>query len=161
LEQKRKAGEFTPIVNNPIRVRYEDLKTNSGRKSLNFLDDEAFKQILKAFDNDIWFEEAGFRLKSGKSKTTLRVASSYNKVDNRVYKLWAKYKKGDDFGSVMFKKKRYNYGILISNIPIGKKSKSGIANEINFRGIEIYKAGVKRIIRSQSITNNHSMYNLL
>jgi hypothetical protein len=161
LQQKRKAGEFTPILNNPIKVSYDELKTNSGRKSLHFLDDEAYKQILKAFDTDIWFEEAGFRLKSGKSKTTLRVASSYNKVDNRVYKLWAKYKKGDDFGSVMFKKKRYNYGILISNIPIGEKSKSGIANEINFRGIEIYKAGAKRIIRSESITNNHSMYNLL
>jgi len=160
LQQKRKSGEFTPIINNPIRVRYEDLKTNSARKSLHFLDDEAYKQILKAFDTDIWFEEAGFRLKSGKSKTTLRVASSYNKVDNRVYKLWGKYKKGDDFGSVMFKKKRYNYGILISNIPIGKKTKSGISNDIHFRGIEIYKAGIKMIVRSRSITNNHSMYNM-
>jgi len=159
LQQKRKAGEFTPIINNPIRVRYEELKTNSGRKSLHFLDDEAYKQILKAFDTDIWFEETGFRLKSGKSKTTLRAASSYNKVDNRVYKLWGKYKKGDDFGSVMFKKKRYNYGILISNIPIGKKSKSGITNEINFMGIEIYEAGQKVILSSKTATDNHSMYN--
>jgi len=159
LQQKRKSGEFTPIIKDPIRVSYNELKTSAGRNQLDFLDDETYKLILKAFDSEIWYEEALFRLKSGKFKTTIRVASSYNKVDNRVYKLWGKFKKGDDFGSVMFKKKQYSYGILISNIPIGKKSKSGIGNEINFRGIEIYKAGTKTTIKSQSITNNHSMYN--
>jgi hypothetical protein len=159
LQQKRKSGEFTPIIKDPIRVSFNDLKTSAGRNQLDFLDDKTYKLILKAFDNEIWYEEAPFRLKSGKFKTTIRVASSYNKVDNRVYKLWGKFKKGDDFGSVMFKKKHYRYGILISNIPIGKKSKTGIGNEINFRGIEIYKAGTKTTIKSQSITNNHSMYN--
>lgn len=159
LQQKRKSGEFTPIIKDPIRVSFTEIKTIAGRKLLSFLDDETYKQILRAFDSEIWYEEAPFRLKSGKSKTTIRVASSYNKVDNRVYKLWGKFKKGDDFGSVMFKKKQYSHGILISNIPIGKKSKGGISNEINFRGIEIYKAGTKTTIRSQSITNNHSMYN--
>jgi hypothetical protein len=159
LQQKRKEGEFTPIENDPIKLSYDELKTKTGRKILNFLDNAAFGLLLKSFEKNVWYEEDGFRLKSGKSKTTIRVASSYNRVDNRVYKLWGKYKKGDDFGSVMFKKKRYDYGILISNIPVGLISKSGITNEINFRGIEIYTAGTKIMLKSNVITNNHSMYN--
>jgi len=159
FEQKRKEGEFTPIVNNPIKISYDELITKSGRKKVSFLDDSAFSNLLLAFDKSIWFEQNSFRLKATKSKTTIRVASSYNAKDNRVYKLWNKYKKGDDFGDVMFKKKEYNWGILVANIPVGKKSKNGIVNDIGFRGIEIYKAGTKIIRKSNTITDNLSMYN--
>jgi hypothetical protein len=159
FEQKRKEGEFTPIVNNPIKISYAELISKSGRKKLSFLDDKAYSNLLLAFDKSIWFEQNSFRLKATNSKTTIRVASSYNAKDNRVYKLWSKYKKGDDFGDVMFKKISYDWGILVSNIPVGKKSKNGIANTIGFRGIEIYKAGKKIIRKSNTNTDNHSMYN--
>jgi hypothetical protein len=159
FEQKRKEGEFTPIINDPIKIAYDELITVRGRKKLSFLDDAAYNNLLNAFDKSIWFEQNSFRLKATKSKTTIRVASSYNAKDNRVYKLWNKYKKGDDFGDVMFKKKEYNWGLLVSNIPVGKKSKNGITNELGFRGIEIYKAGTKTYRKSNTITDNHSMYN--
>lgn len=161
LQLKRKKGEFTPIVSDPVKISFDELRTQTGRSFLHFLEDDAYNLLLRSFERDVWYEENGFRLKSRNSKTTIRVASNYNKTDNRVYKLWGKYKKGDDFGSVMFKKKRYDYGILISNIPVGSKSKSGIENEINFRGIELYAAGKKVTTKSHVITNNHSMYNFL
>lgn len=159
LQQRRKQGEFIPIETDPIKVSYDELKTYAGRLKLNFLEDDAFSQILKCFESCIWYEEASVRLKSKISRTTIRVASSYCVRDNRVYKLMGNYKKGDDFGTVMFKKKNYDYGILISNIPVGKKSKNGIENDINFRGVEIYKASQKIFLSSDTITDNHSMYN--
>ncbi len=159
FEQKRKEGEFIPIVNNPIKVSFSELSTKAGRKKLAFLDDKAYTKLLSAFDRSIWYHESSFRLHSPSSKTTVRVASNYNAKDNRVYKLWNKYKRGDDFGDVMFKKKAYGWGILISNIPVGKKSKNGIRNSIAFQGVEIYQAGVKIKTKSNTTTDNLSMYN--
>jgi len=160
LEKTRKGGEFTPIINDPLKLSIAELKTVSGRKHLHFLDQSAFNKLLSAFKYETWHDENSFRLKSSKSKTTIRVASNYNKNDNRVYKLWDKLKKDDDFGSVMFKKKAYDWGILISNIPINKTSISGIKNELDFVGIEIYQAGVKTMITSVTATDNHSMYSI-
>lgn len=159
FELKSKEKEIIPIQNDPQSVDFKELKTPIGRRRLHFLDDEAYKQLLKVFDESIWYHETPFRLKSKKSQTTIRVASAYNAKDNRVYKLWGKYKKGQDFGDVMFKKKSYQWGLLISNIPARKTSKSGIKNEIGFRGIEIYKAGNKVQVKSSTLTNNQSMYN--
>ena len=159
FEQKIKEGEFTPITNNPVKISYDQLLNKSGRKKVGFLDDAAYQNLLHSFDKTIWYDENSFRLKAKNMKTTVRVASNYKKQDNRVYKLWNKYKKGDDFGDVMFKKKDYNWGILISNIPVGKKSKNGVCNDIGFRGIEIYESGIKIKRKSNTISDNHSMYN--
>lgn len=158
LIQTRKQSDIIPIVNLPIKVSYEELQTVNGRNILFFLNDETFNNLLGAFHYDIWYEENKFRLNEKNANTTIRVASNYKADDNRVYKLWNKYSIGEDFRNVILTRKFYKWGILISNIPIGLNSKSGIENYINFRGIEIYEAGNKITQRSHTISDNHSMY---
>ena len=154
----QRAKTFTPIAEEPIKIEYNEIITTSGRNKLHFLDDDAYNQLLSAFEENVWKDDSRkFRLKSKKSKTTIRLASGYKSHDNRVYKLWNKYKTGADFGDVMFKKKDYLYGILISNIPLRETGYRGNTNEISFCGVEIYKAGPPTSQSSITSTNNHSM----
>jgi hypothetical protein len=156
----QRAKTFTPIAEDPIKIEYNEIITTSGRNKLHFLDDHAYNQLLTAFEENVWkIDSKKYRLKSKKSNTTIRLASGYNCNDNRVYKLWNKYKTGADFGDVMFKKKGYDYGILISNIPLGEIGYNNNTNEIGFCGVEIYKAGRETSQGSITSTNNHSMYN--
>ena len=94
-----------------------------------------------------------FRLKDATGSTTIRLASAYNPSSNRVYKIWRNITTSSDFGSVMFKKKDYKYGVLISNLPVTHPK-----NTLGFCGIMLIKAGKKVTVTQEISVDNEAMY---
>ena len=89
----------------------------------------------------------------GQEGVTIRMASSYRAGDNRVFKNWKNSFVGADFGSIMFKKQEYAYGILISNYPIDDER-----NELGFCGIKVLESSVPVYVEQETFTDNTSMY---
>ena len=147
----QRAGVVRPIVEIK-ELGLGELMLDSGRDQLHFIDDEGYDLLLSFFEQDFYDRDTkGTRFRQ--QNVTVRIASSYNQEDNRTYKLWRNVEEGDDFGSVMFKKQEYKYGILIVNYP-----EDDPRNEIGFRGIKVIEAG--KAVEQEQITSteNSSMY---
>lgn len=117
---------------------------------------DSYNRIMESFEPSIYRSETisnKFRLKDATGKSTIRLASAYNIKSNRVYKLWPRVTMDSDFGSIMFKKKDYAYGILISNYPVGHAK-----NTLGFCGIMIIKAGKKKMFSQKIVIDNGAMY---
>ena len=146
--EHKKVVSIERMVDIPLKV----LKTDAGRRKLNMIDQESYDNLLASFDKKNFGNKLRIKDKSG--KTTARFASSYNPKSNRVYKLWKSIdKKGYknlDFGSVMFMKKRYKYGLLVSNCP---------NKDIKFVGVRLIEAGRKKMLTHKISVNSKSMHN--
>ncbi len=119
---------------------------------------DVYKKLLAAFNWKKYDRNKGgkgFRINDKTGKTTVRAASSYKTENgkNRVYSIMENVTSKSDFGSVMFKKKVYKYGILISNYPASHEN-----NTMGFCGIMLVEAG-KKVYRQQEIAiENEAMY---
>ena len=149
LKINQKQGVFTPILSVDL-ITIQELVAGKHEK-LSFLSSEEINKIIRVFDSKFIDESKKQRLNI--NETTVRIASSYSD-DNRVYKSWDSTIHSD-FGSVFFKKRDYNYGLLISNYEI-----SDPRNKIGFRGIKIFKSGDAVYRDQQTVTINDSMYSL-
>lgn len=148
IEQKE--GVFTHI-DDIFELSYNELKSEEGRKKLDFLEDAHYDKVLEYFTS-AYYESQTKGLRLGAKDVTIRLASSYATKDNRVFKNW-NADKSSDFGNVFFKKTHFNYGLLINNYP-----KNHPLNPLGFCGIKVYKAG--NVEQRQRIlqTENNSMY---
>jgi len=160
LEQEEKDGKKT-IIDHLEKYTYQDLlKADVRIEVAKHIGVEQFNRVMETFeakyykddDKSLAFSKK-FRLKDATRNTTIRLASSYKSSDNRVYKIWNNITLKSDFGSVMFKKHDYDYGILISNFPIGHHK-----NTIGFCGIMLIKAGKTAIVKQEISVDNDSMY---
>jgi hypothetical protein len=143
-------GAFTPIEGMDT-LTYDQLLTEEGRMNLSFIDDEAYHRLLDYFEPTFYdVSTKGTRFKQ--KGVTVRIASSYNQASNRVYKTW-NCRLDSDFGSVFFKKNPYQYGLLISNFPVGHKD-----NTLGFTGIKIIQSGKKEWRNQETNVQNNSMY---
>lgn len=144
-------GIIRPIVNIQ-NFSLEQLLMDSTREQLFFLDDEHYDLLLTFFRGEFYNRNTkGTRF--NQQNVTVRIASSYRIEDNRTFKLWRSVELGNDFGSVMFKKQEYKYGILIINYPEDDER-----NEIGIRGIKILEAGEAIEQEQLTSTRNNSMY---
>ena len=143
-------GFVTPIVDIKT-LSYTELLTESGKDALNFINDKAYHRLLDYFD-DAFFNVNTKGTRFNQKGVTVRIASTYNQKSNRVYKNW-NCKIGEDFGNVFFKKKKYEYGLLISNFPIDDPR-----NTLGFCGIKILQSGEEEYRKHISTTVNNSMY---
>jgi len=132
-------------------IGYAELLTEAGRNALDFISLKAYHRLLDYFD-DAFFNVNAKGTRFNQKGVTVRIASTYNPKSNRVYKNW-NCKVGDDFGNVFFKKKQYEYGLLISNLPVDHPK-----NSLGFCGIKIIKAGNREFRKQISSTLSHSMY---
>ncbi len=147
----QREGIVRPITN--IRqFSFGDLILDSTRDELDFLDDDHYDLLLSFFREDFYSRNTrGTRF--NQDNVTVRIASSYRQEDNRTFKLWRTVETGDDFGSVMFKKQEYRFGILIINYPENDER-----NEVGFRGIKILESGNAFEQDQITTTRNSSMY---
>jgi hypothetical protein len=143
-------GYYTPILK-ITTLNYEELLKEKGREELDFINDSGFHRLLDYFD-DAFFNISSKGTRFNQKGVTVRIASTYNPKSNRVYKNW-NCKVGDDFGNVFFKKKHYEYGLLISNIPVNDPR-----NTLGFFGVKIVVAGKREFRQQISSTINKSMY---
>lgn len=146
----QKAGFFTPIKEIQS-FSYEDLLNDETRNKLSYLDDEAYKKLLVCFDAS-FVENNNKGYKFNQEGITVRIASNYNEVSNRVYRNW-NVSKEDDFGNVFFKKNNYEYGFLISNF-----KEEDPRNSIGFTGLKVFRSGVGYTCDQDTSTTNNSMY---
>jgi hypothetical protein len=145
-------GEFISIENVEF-ISYDELITQQGRNKLQIIDDQAYERLLSFFQSTFYDGETkGTRFKQ--KGITVRIASSYNKDSNRVYKNWNCSLKSD-FGNVFFQKNHYNYGILISNYP-----SDDIRNLTGETGIKIITSGIKEWRTQETLVQNDSMYHV-
>lgn len=143
-------GYFTKI-SDIVKINYNDLITNEGRKNLDFINDEAYERLISFFKKEFYDVNAkGARFYQ--KGVTVRIASNYNQRSNRVFNNW-NCTREDDFGNIFFKKKQYPYGILISNFPIDDER-----NKIGFTGIKIIKSGSTEWKNQKTSIENGSMY---
>lgn len=143
-------GAFTPIVNIDT-INHENLFSEEAREILSFIDNNAFRRLLGYFD-DSFFNVSTKGTRFGQKGVTIRLASSYNQMSNRVYRNW-NCSIDDDFGNIFFKKSQYEYGILISNYPI-----DDARNTLGFCGVKIIRSGEREWRTQQTIVQNSSMY---
>jgi hypothetical protein len=146
----QKAGFFTPIKEIQS-FSYEDLLNDKTRNKLSYLDDEAYKKLLVCFDES-FVENKNKGFKFNQEGTTVRIASNYNELSNRVYRNW-NVSKEDDFGNVFFKKNNYEYGFLISNF-----KEDDPRNSIGFTGLKVFRSGKGYMCDQDTSTTNNSMY---
>ncbi len=147
----QKSGMFTPIKE-IHSFSYEDLLKHETRNKLSYLDNEGFEKLLNCFDESfVKNKNKGYRF--NQEGITVRIASNYNEISNRVYRLW-NLSKEDDFGNVFFRKQNnYEYGFLISNF---KEEDS--RNSIGFRGVKVFRSGESFMCNQDTSTTNYSMY---
>lgn len=150
LKINQKQGVFTPIINVDT-ITVEELIVGKHEK-LSFLSKEEIDKVINVFNSKFINEPNTMRLNL--NKTTVRIASSYNHDDNRVYKNWGSTI-NSDFGAVFFKKREYDFGLLISNYKTSDQR-----NKIGFTGIKIFKSGNPVYKDQQTVTINDSMYSL-
>ena len=143
-------GIFTP-VENIESITYDELITREGRGKLQFIDDEAYSRLLSFFE-PTFFNGRTKGTRFNQKGVTVRIASSYNKDSNRVYKYW-NCNLQSDFGNIFFKKIQYNYGILISNYP-----HDDIRNTTGIKGIKIITSGKREWRDQETVVKNNSMY---
>jgi hypothetical protein len=146
----QKAGLFTPI-REIQSFSYEDLLKNETRNKLSYLDNEGYEKLLSCFDES-FVENKNKGYKFNQEGITVRIASNYNEVSNRVYRNW-NVSKEDDFGNVFFKKNNYEYGFLISNF---KEEDS--RNSIGFKGLKVFRSGEGFMCDQDTSVTNNSMY---
>ena len=146
----QKAGMFTPI-REIQSFSYEDLLNDETRNKLSYLDNEGYKKLLSCFDES-FVENKNKGYKFNQEGITVRIASNYNELSNRVYRNW-NVSKEDDFGNVFFKKNNYEYGFLISNF---KEEDS--RNSIGFKGLKVFRSGEGYICDQDTSITNNSMY---
>lgn len=152
FEKTQSEGVFTPIKKIET-LSYEELLTESGREKLPFIDDDAYHRLLDYFETSFYdVSTKGNRFKQ--KGVTVRIASGYNSISNRVYRNW-NCNKDDDFGNIFFKKNPYNYGILISNYPADDER-----NTLDFTGIKILQSGKQEWRNQETNVINNSMYGL-
>ncbi|MDA9089723.1 hypothetical protein N9K15_02140 [Maribacter arcticus] len=150
FENAQAEGIFTPIVEIE-ELSYSELITDEGREKLGFVDDDAYQRLLNYFEPAFYdVSTKGTRFKQ--KGVTVRIASSYNRNSNRVYRNWS-CSLDHDFGSVFFKKNPYEYGILISNYPQGDDR-----NASGFTGIKIIRSGEQEWRSQETSVQNNSMY---
>ncbi|AIY12555.1 hypothetical protein [Cellulophaga baltica] len=143
-------GAFTPIEQIET-LTYKELLSETGRECLSFIDDEAYHRLLDYFESTFYnVSTKGTRFKQ--KGVTVRIASGYNEVSNRVYRNWY-CNLDDDFGNIFFKKNPYQYGVLISNYPMDDKR-----NTLGFTGIKIIQSGKKEWRNKETDVENNSMY---
>src|SRR5699024_10920202 len=111
----QKEGVIRPI-RSVETFSVEQLVTGEKRDQLPFLSDEAYEKLVDFFSPEVYNELKNIRF--GEKGVTIRLSSNYKPGDNRVEKNWENSVVGADFGSIMFKKENYEYGILISNFPV-------------------------------------------
>ena len=150
----RKSGIVRPIKS--VRsITIEDLVKPHVKEQLSFINDTYYNKLLNYFEKETYNSETkGARF--GQNGVTIRLASSYKKDDNRVYKNWKSSVVGADFGSIMFKKQDYDYGILISNYPVDDDR-----NTIGFCGIKVLESSEPLEVEQETVTENTSMYILI
>ena len=152
LKINQKQGVFIPIINVDT-ITFEELIVGKNEK-LSFLSKEEIDKVINVFNSKFINEPNTMKLNL--NKTTVRIASSYNHDNNRVYKNWGSTI-NSDFGAVFFKKREYEYdfGLLISNYKTSDQR-----NKIGFTGIKIFKSGNPVYRDQQTVTINDSMYSL-
>ena len=146
----QKAGFFTPIKEIQS-FSYEDLLNDETRNKLSYLDNEGYKKLINCFDES-FVENKNKGYKFNQEGITVRIASNYNEVSNRVYRNW-NVSKEDDFGNVFFKKNNYEYGFLISNF-----KEYDPRNSIGFTGLKVFRSGEGYTCDQDTSTTNNSMY---
>ena len=146
----QKAGMFTPI-REIQSFSYQDLLNDETRNKLSYLDNEGYKKLLNCFDES-FVENKNKGYKFNQEGVTVRIASNYNEVSNRVYRNW-NVSKEDDFGNVFFKKNNYEYGFLISNF-----KEDDPRNSIGFTGLKVFRSGEGYMCDQDTSTTNNSMY---
>ena len=130
---------------------YEELKTDKVRNQLSFIEDQAYDRLLGFFQPS-FFEGGSKGTKLKQDKVTVRIASSYSEKGNRVYNNW-NCDLDSNFGSVFFKKNKYDYGLLISNYPDNDQR-----NKIGVQGVKIFKSGNEEYRSQETLVQNNSMY---
>lgn len=150
LKINRKQGIYTPVLNVET-ISINDLK-NGIHDKINFLSHDEIKKVISVFEEDFINNAKSMRLNL--NKVTSRIASLYKEDDNRVYKNWNSTTESD-FGVVFFRKREFDYGLLISNY-----NSSDPRNKLGFTGIKIFKSGVSKYLEQQTVTINDSMYSL-
>jgi len=151
IVKTQRAGTYLPITSIK-EISYASLLSEDARKKLNFISDDAYYRLLDFFD-DSFFNANSKGVKFRQSGVTVRISSSYNQSSNRVFKNWNCSLK-DNFGNVFFNKKKYDYGLLISNFPV-----DDARNKIGFCGIKIITSGTMIMRNKITDTDNRSMYN--
>ena len=150
FQLNQKEGLFTPITKVSFYSK-EELESKEVREKLSFIDDNTFSRLKNCFKSDFYNSiTKGYRL--NQEGMTVRIASSYNPVSNRVYKNWSS-SLNSDFGSVFFKKNTYEYGLLISNFPADDNR-----NKIGKCGVKVFKSGSPHIVSQETEVTNYSMY---
>ncbi|WP_143150515.1 hypothetical protein [Arenibacter nanhaiticus] len=143
-------GSFIPVKHIDT-LSYEQLLTEEGRDTLSFIDNDAYHRLLDYFESHFYdVSTKGTRFKQ--KGVTVRIASAYNATSNRVYRNW-NCTLESDFGNIFFKKNPYQYGILISNYPVGDER-----NTLGFTGIKIIQSGKKEWRNQETSVQNNSMY---
>jgi len=150
LKINRKQGVYTPVLDVET-ISIDDLK-NGIYDKINFLNREEINKVISVFEEDFINNANSMRLNL--NKVTSRIASLYKEDDNRVYKNWNSTTESD-FGVVFFRKREFDYGLLISNY-----NSSDPRNKLGFTGIKIFKSGVSKYLEQQTVTINDSMYSL-
>lgn len=150
LKINRKQGVYTPVLDVET-ISIDDLK-NGIYDKINFLNHEEINKVISVFEEDFINNVNSMRLNL--NKVTSRIASLYKEDDNRVYKNWNSTTESD-FGVVFFRKREFDYGLLISNY-----KSSDPRNKLGFTGIKIFKSGVSKYLEQQTVTINDSMYSL-
>ena len=150
LKINRKQGVYTPVLDVET-ISIDDLK-NGIYDKINFLNHEEINKVISVFEEDFINNANSMRLNL--NKVTSRIASLYKEDDNRVYKNWNSTTESD-FGVVFFRKREFDYGLLISNY-----KSSDPRNKLGFTGIKIFKSGVSKYLEQQTVTINDSMYSL-
>jgi hypothetical protein len=146
----QKEGSFIPVVEIQ-EIKHEELFSDEARTKLNFIDDEAYNKLLNYFEPTFYNADTKGNRFSQKG-VTVRIASSYNQLSNRVFKNW-NCTLNDNFGNIFFKSIQYEYGLLISNYPTEDPR-----NTLGFSGIKIIRSGEKEWRLQQTNIENSSMY---
>lgn len=120
-------------------------------KGLPLMSADTFDKLLSLFNPNMYNRNTkGFRLNI--QDATVRVYTSYNYRDNRVFKMWDKSTVGSAFDDTGL---HYNdTTILISNLPVNHRH-----NKLGFTGIRIIKGGEAYNRQRMIDTTNTSMYN--
>ena len=150
LIKEHREGVVRPIdYSNEFTIN--DLFNLDALTVLPFLNETSFKKIIKCFEKEFYGSDTRY-FKIIDNNFQVRIASSYKTV-NKFYDSW-KVKNGTDINNIFPRLSvNSNYGILISNYPVGHE-----LNTHNFCGIKVFKCGLPKYVKRLSITKSFSMY---
>lgn len=150
LIKEHREGIIRPIAySNEFSIN--DLFNVDVLTDLPFLNEISLNKIIKCFEKEFHDSDTRY-FKIIDNNFQVRIASSY-KTLNRFYDSW-KVKNGTDINNIFPRLSvNSNYGILISNYPVGH-----VLNTHNFCGIRIFKCGLPKYVKRLSITKSFSMY---